>query len=123
MANYYSTGDNSLINRLLNVAYSYEVGFSSSIIKPNNLKEFISTEVNSMRIIGALEKPNETQLTISANTSGFSINETFKCKWCGVIIIQNSADLELLSIEPMVEDLTPTSIVSLVHTYTLNFKK
>lgn len=136
MANRYSLGDKSIVDRLTQ-DFTFEVGFSSAQLKPFNLKEFEASEDSSLRTTATTEKKdliqvsgttsgtttkNITQFIISANIDTSNVSGAFNCKFCGVILKKSGVALELLSTEPLVEIITSSSTLTVQHTYTFNFE-
>ena len=136
MANYYSQGDKSIADRLVQ-DYTFEIGFSSASKKPFDLKEFTGTENASLRTTANVRKVDLTQA--SGSVSGFSrrtitkielsadintnnVSGTFDCKFCGVILKRGDVPVELLSIEILQEEITSSSDLSVVHTYTFTYE-
>lgn len=135
MANYYSQGDKSIADRLIQ-DHTFEVGFSSARTRPFNLKEFIATENASLRTQAAVKKVDLTQASgnvdgfarrtitrveISANINTNNVVGTFNCQFCGVILKKNGQVLELLSTEVLQEQITNSSSLSVKHTYTFTY--
>lgn len=136
MANYYSIGDKDIVDRLIQ-DFTFEIGFSSSPLPPFDLKGFESFEESTLRTPATTEKTvlvnasgsvgsgftsqSITQLKISADINTNNVSGTFDCKHCGVILKKDGVVVELMSLEPLQEQITSSSTLSVEHTYTFKF--